>query len=277
MSMSGNFTPVTQGRRLGAVSVGNMRFTETAHAPNTYLPIHTHRFASVTFVLSGAFSESFGGVEHECEPLSLLFKPAGAEHANRYHCSGARSFIVELEPDEVDDLRPFADFEQYTAHEMRGTPAILALRAYDAFRSTDPNVVVEAEELVLELLQGAVLRLRATDPAPPPWLEAVRDRIEAEYEQQLSLATLASQADVHPVYLARQFRRHFRCSIGDHIRRCRIDHAADTLARDDVAAGRLALELGYYDQSHFNRAFKSETGLTPVAYRRRAQARTEVG
>ena len=31
----------------------------------------------------------------------------------------------------------------------------------------------------------------------------------------------------------------------------------------------LAQELGFYDSSHFNRAFKRQYGLTPTAYRKR--------
>ena len=51
------------------------------------------------------------------------------------------------------------------------------------------------------------------------------------------------------------------------MRRLRLDWAAAQLADSDVTLAQLAAEAGFVDQSHFTRAFKRHTGLTPGRYR----------
>ena len=44
---------------------------------------------------------------------------------------------------------------------------------------------------------------------------------------------------------------------------------------DDTEMAQIAAQCGFYDQSHFNRHFKSATGLTPLVYRRRFRERRD--
>ncbi len=50
---------------------------------------------------------------------------------------------------------------------------------------------------------------------------------------------------------------------------CRAQHARRRLANPDLSLAELALELGYSEQSAFERAFRCQTGETPARYRRR--------
>ena len=52
------------------------------------------------------------------------------------------------------------------------------------------------------------------------------------------------------------------------IRRRRLQEAARHLAGDASGLADLAASLGYADQAHFQRDFKSVTGMTPVTYAR---------
>ena len=67
--------------------------------------------------------------------------------------------------------------------------------------------------------------------------------------------------------LAREFRRRFGCSIGDYVRRLRIEFACRELAISDVPLYEIAFAAGFSDHSHFARTFKRATGMTPGAYR----------
>ncbi len=83
----------------------------------------------------------------------------------------------------------------------------------------------------------------------------------------LTLAAIASVVGMHPVYLAREFRKHFRCTVGQYQRRLRIESACLEISRSDTPLAEVAAAVGFYDQSHFSRTFKRITGLTPAEYR----------
>jgi len=58
-------------------------------------------------------------------------------------------------------------------------------------------------------------------------------------------------------------------SVGDYVLRLRLLMAQRRLRETADAIGRIATDCGFYDQSHFTRAFKAHTGLAPQQYRRR--------
>jgi AraC-like DNA-binding protein len=95
-------------------------------------------------------------------------------------------------------------------------------------------------------------------------VEATRtDRAIARVEDLVQLG------DVGPRALQRLFREHVGVGPKWVIRRFRIHDAAERCregACPDWAA--LAQELGYFDQAHFSRDFKAQTGRTPSDYLR---------
>lgn len=54
------------------------------------------------------------------------------------------------------------------------------------------------------------------------------------------------------------------------IQRYRLHEACERLKAGDAPLSELALELGFFDQAHFSRAFKAMVGLSPQAFQRRA-------
>ena len=84
----------------------------------------------------------------------------------------------------------------------------------------------------------------------------------------MDIASIAGAVDVHPVHLARVFRRHHDCSPGEFLRRVRIQRACRLLAESPESLSAIAYETGYADQSHFTRHFKRAVGVPPGAYRR---------
>jgi AraC-like DNA-binding protein len=57
-------------------------------------------------------------------------------------------------------------------------------------------------------------------------------------------------------------------TIAEYVRMLRLDWAAARVAKSEEPLSAIALRAGYADQSHFTRAFKRRTGLTPAQYRR---------
>lgn len=259
---------VTHGALLQSQVIGGVRLTETTHDAGLSIALHSHEHPAITLVLAGSFSESFGSITHSCEPLSLLYKPASAEHTNRYGSSGSRSFIIELLPVSLVRLTPFAALEDRAPQRAAATLAPLALRICAAFRAGETRLLWECEEIALRIANEGAARLGSTTTCPPRWLQDIEERIRTDCASSHTLSGLASAANVHPIYLARIFRRHFGTSIGKYARRCRIASAVHDLTLPGVRGSDVAHRLGYCDQSHFGRAFRAETDVQPSAYQR---------
>jgi len=79
---------------------------------------------------------------------------------------------------------------------------------------------------------------------------------------------LAAMVNVHPVHLARSFRRFQGCTISDYVRQLRVDNARRKMMSGNVRLVDIALSSGFSDQSHFSRSFKRVTGMTPTEFRK---------
>lgn len=259
-------TPVTQGQIVRTRQLHGFVLTETRHAPGTALDRHAHSHAAVTVPLSGHFSESVEGRRHDCRPGIVLFKRAGAIHENHYPKGVSHALIIEVR-------RPPSTWieSQLSAVESRlvaGLPWALALRIHDSPDGGSRRLHLEEflGEVFAPAVDGSPSRSRTS---PPPWLRRVWERIEEEWRDPPTLADLGDEGGVHPVYLARAFRRYYRGSVGDVVLRKRLDAAIAALLERRESLSRLALDLGFYDQSHFTRAFRGAVGMAPGAFQRR--------
>jgi AraC family transcriptional regulator len=91
--------------------------------------------------------------------------------------------------------------------------------------------------------------------------------IVENFPETLKLTQIAAEVGVHPVYLATAFRQKFGVTIGEFVRKLRIEHACAELMKGDLPLAAIALQAGFVDQSHFSKVFKLYVGVTPHKYR----------
>lgn len=89
------------------------------------------------------------------------------------------------------------------------------------------------------------------------------------YRENIEVADLAAEAGLSVSQLQREFARHFGITPTHYVREVRVGMARHLLENSDMTVSQIALDCGFFDQSHFNHHFKSLTGLTPLKYRRR--------
>jgi AraC family transcriptional regulator len=267
-------SPITLGLNLGRLEAGGFVLTETSHSPERMLPRHFHESANIIFVVEGSFIERFDGRACECDSHSLLFKPAGEPHADRFGRQGMRCLVLEVPPARAALLGPAGGALDRVRHVPGGRPPQIAARIYREFLSPDAFSALAIEALTLELMVEASRRgHRSQGGRVPPWLAQARAVLHEQSSHGLRLSAVAQLVGVHPVHLAREFRRRFGCTPGDYLRRVRVDAAARQLAGSDASIAEIAGAAGFSHQAHFCRVFKRQTGMPPSAYRRAHRSR----
>jgi AraC family transcriptional regulator len=229
-------------------------------------PRHSHENAFFGFVLEGAYSEKYAHRSLTFEPSFLAFHPPGEAHTTHFHRTGGRIFRIEMTADWLERMHRLSPQLMAPAN-FRGVALSGVMgKLYQEFHRMDSVSPCAIEGLMLELL-AEVARCNYAEREVPRWLTQVQDLLHARFQEHLSLAEIAATVKVHPAYLARAFRQHYRCTIGEYIRRLRVEFATHQLVTSDVPLVEIALAAGFCAQSHFNEFFKRETGLTPREYR----------
>lgn len=241
--------------------------TETAYAPSLQLPKHCHQSAYFCLVLKGRFTEFYERQTRFCRPLTLIFHPSGEKHSDHFHTT-ARCFNLLLGIRWGERVPQHSIIANDSA-EFRGVLPLLAMKIYREFRQTDKVSSLIIEGLMLEILGEASRQsIKPAEGDPPRWLVRTREVLRDSFSENLSLTEIARNVGVHRTHLSREFRRHYRCTVGEYVRRLRIESACRELSASDAPLAEVAQAAGFFDQSHFGRTFKQFTGMPPALYRK---------
>jgi AraC family transcriptional regulator len=96
----------------------------------------------------------------------------------------------------------------------------------------------------------------------------VRDYIEHNLGEAISLGDLARVAGVSRFHFARQFRARTGESPMGYVLRTRVERAKTRLRESRARVIDISAEFGFADQSHFARTFRRLVGMPPSAYAR---------
>ena len=263
----GNF----YGETLRQHQAGGFSLSETRYLPGSDLPRHSHESHYFCLVLSGSYKESYERKVRSCEPLMILYHPAGELHAQSFDLTAVDLFRIEVNPARLRyPGRPSLSMD---GCDFRGgAPVGLAHKLYQEFQEPDAVSHLAIEGLGLELvaaLARASERRTNTSRQPQRWLGQAHELVKSRYLEHLTLNDIAGSVGVHPVTLAREFRRHYDCTIGELVRRERIGFACRELLKPGESIAGVAVSAGFYDQSHFAKVFKRFIGMTPACYRDR--------
>jgi len=247
----------------------------TAATARTF-PRHTHDQYGMGVIDSGGHASSSDRGQVEAGPGSLIFVNPGEVHDGRPIGRRARSWrMLYLDPTLMEELR--ADVLDGANPSFTFAAPVFVdenlLRLFDAaFRHAAAkdglSDAMECETALLRLaarveVNGTARSRRSVGPAPST--RRVQDRIDADPSARLTLAGLAGAVGLSRFQLLRGFARDLGLTPHAYILQRRI-----ALARRLIRAGRApaeaAVAAGFYDQSHLNRCFTRQFGVTPSRY-----------
>lgn len=241
--------------------------------PVLEVELHTHDTAHLILHLRGDYRSSAMGAPTVCRQPMLVYNPPGTTHRDHYARSDrvvtGRFLSIQLSARLWDSV---AGTHQLAVDaECRCDPRSLAVAGQlVSIVREDCPMEVEVDALVLELLarHAAPTSLPRLSPHVPPWFERALELLRDRWSEAVSISDVARACDVHPVYLARVFRKRLGQTPGDVIREARVQHASDLLTTTTNTLSEVALMCGFADQSHLTTAFRRSCAMTPGRYRR---------
>ena len=97
--------------------------------------------------------------------------------------------------------------------------------------------------------------------------------IREHYMEDLSLATLAEQCNLHPNYFHRLYTTAFGQTPAQRILSRRIAAAKTLLLTENCTMSEIATRCGFSSQTYFGYKFKEVMGMTPLQYRQKRRSR----
>ena len=239
--------------------------------PTTRTEKHSHERAHFCIALRGECTEFDQAGAYEYHPLTLGFLPPDRCHYLTYGEIDLSWFCMEVKSDGLEKLREYSKVPLEPVRSKSGVLNELFLRLYTEFRRPDNVSELAIEGLALEMLAQVARETARRDSRPAKWLVQARDFLDANYNHQFKLDSIAETVGIHPIHLAREFRRHFRYSVGEYVRARRVEYVCLQLTTSDAPLADIAIAAGFSDQSHLSRIFKRALGTTPSEYRKYAR------
>jgi AraC family transcriptional regulator len=245
-----------------------LEIAESLYPPNLSQPRHTHALASFSFVLRGSYLENYGAQQLARRASTIVIHPPQESHAIEYQGEPVQILSVRIDSARLIYLKERAVvFDSRTAHRS-ATIDWLGHRLYQEFSRADSFSALALEGLIFEILAEGSRARNPPNERSARWLRRAEEFLHDNFATSFKFDDVARTAGVHPVHLARVFRKTHGCTIGEYMRRLRLAFAARQIVTTEVPLGEIAIASGFADQSHLTNTFKARFGFTPSEYRR---------
>jgi AraC family transcriptional regulator len=248
-------------------NIPDLFLRKTSYMPGNWSGKHFHENARFVFVLKGNFVEKYEGRERFCQPFTCIFRPPYEKHSETYN-AGVVCLSVDISPAWLKRL------ENYSI-KLNASNAFLNRQMPSKINKICSEMIVNdgvsslaIDTLITEFAIETYKNLSVPKEGKrPSWLKIAIEYIHENFASNLTLNEIASIADVHPVHLARVFKKVYRSTVADYIRELRIKSARQMLLKSDLPLAQIAFENGFTDQSHFTKIFKRLTDKTPAEFK----------
>jgi len=152
----------------------------------------------------------------------------------------------------------------------------LLLMLAEEFYAGAPNGPLYADGLSIALVTR-LLRRHSSQPTPvtssvgnlPGWkLKRIIDYVDTNLDKRISIADIASVADMSPAYMVRIFRRTTGVSLYQYVLRQRVLRAMGLITNSDMPLNNIATTTGFSSHSQFTTTFRRVTQMTPSTFQR---------
>ncbi len=155
----------------------------------------------------------------------------------------------------------------------------LSLAVISALRDGDRSDTLYVQSLA-QMIAAHLARMhsnfskpaRSPVPAIANWkMRRLKEFIESNLDQNLSLTALAREIGISSLYLPRAFKNAFGQSPHQYVLSRRIERAKELLRNAELSIADISAATGFSSQSHLSDWFSRSVGVTPSVYRGQKQ------
>lgn len=258
------------------------------------IPPHTHEFCEIGIVLSGAARHETEVVSKEVERGDVFLSFPQSVHSFK-KVRGLRKLNVYYIPEwflsefigspDGSFVSPLFFYDSFDKSEHRGTVcfkldeadiAVIERELCDTNRPPDPVFKIKwltacFTKVILILARAYMRWHQLEDRRIPEKIFRMLEELEksAATGSSINFSSLARKLGMDRDYLTRQFRDVLGASPMEYFQRRRIQLTCRRILETDFRLSEIAADMGFNDESHLNRLFKREMGISPGQYRKK--------
>lgn len=226
--------------------------------------LHYHENPHLCMVVQGADVEQRNGHSYARKSGDVFFYHAGESHQSIKQLKTKKSLIIEFD-------NSFLNMHDLDESEMAKR---LKSNNYVNFQLLKIIHELEFANSLNDLsIESAVYNLFCSSTKNyqgdlPKWNAMVLEILREKWDTNISLEFLSNQIKLHPVTISKYFSLYNGCSLGEYVRKVRIENSLPLIKNTEMKLVEIAYHCGFADQSHFIRTFKEITGFSPYKFRR---------
>ncbi|WP_341278003.1 AraC family transcriptional regulator [Paenibacillus sp. FSL H8-0537] len=234
---------------------------------------YTDSFPGFVFPLSGKIQFQFNDTPYVFSPGKVVHGGAKMKLAQKMFDKTDWEYILvlyricdnELEKSSLSHQH----FELLTGQSPRLTELIM--RLWHVYNQRGGLSMFQTEMLFRDVLNEALLCVdnRQNSCNSHTLFERVCHYIQENYDQSLTITSLAELNNVNRNRLSYVFRRHAGMGPAEYVLKYRINMAQKMLLTSDAPVQQIAYTVGIEDPFYFSRVFKKQLGCSPTEYRER--------
>lgn len=242
---------------------------------------HVHLDYHIGIVTSGCQQYSHQGKVYHLAPgfISTL-NPDEAHNGDNITLGGYQSHVMALPVDYVNDISR----EMNQSETFFNAPLVNNVALSNAFLHLHQLLTTEqtaSAKLQIETTMMAFItelfihnggmpvpQYTSAKKLSTQQLNYIRTLFHDEPSQSFQLDELAQNLDLSKFQFLRQFKQSMGMTPHAYLKRVRLEYAKKALMKGGNLSD-VAYQVGFFDQSHFNKAFKNAYLITPSHFQRR--------
>lgn len=258
----------TSGERLRAFNPGLDGLTEVFHATFTdhAYPPHSHDTWTVLIVDSGAIRYDIDHDDRGADTRRVTVLPPHVAHDGESARPGRgfrkRVLYLDLEAIGEDFIGRAVDNSTLDDPRLR-TDISKLHQAFDRFR--DDLEWETRLETIISRIQARLTGKPGSNSSSRTPAITLRDYLESHLCERLRLETVARDLGWNKTHLIRSFKHEYGIPPHRYLIGRRVEEARRLLVAGQAAA-QVAVQVGFYDQAHLTRHFRTLLSTTPSRF-----------